>query len=160
MATVTLQHLVLWVSVCECKSIVLPGSAVTSHILIVDCHLAHGEFLCTSAIIWSNDTRWGWAGKHNVLQGALWHNKPETPCWCALSTCIHVDSPLRVYRRKLLLLVLQDCWPAPYVHNLWMLPSVTRSYKGTNLYPLHLYVTAWLHLQVTPGLKGELSSEG
>lgn len=157
--TVALQHIVLWVSMCKCKAI---GTRICCHKPYFHCCLSFGSWRVSlpSAIIWSNDTRRGWAGKHNVLQGALWHNKAETLCWCAPSTCIHVGSALRGYRRKSLPLVLRDCWPSPYVHNLWMLPSVTRSYKGTNLYPFHLYMTAWLHLQVTSGLKGELSSEG
>lgn len=86
----------------------------------------------------SNDSRWGWAGKHSVLQAVLWHIKPEAPCWRGLATCVHIDASPSLVWGKSLLLIVQDLWPASHLNSLWMLLAVTKSYRGTNLYPFNL----------------------
>lgn len=90
------------------------------------------------SIIRSNDSRWGWAGKHSVLQAVLWHIKPETPHWHGLPTCVHIDASPSLVCGKLLLLIAQDHWPASHVNSFWILLSVTKSSGGTNLYPFNL----------------------
>lgn len=123
------EHVCMWVRP------VLPGSAVTSHILIAYCHLTHEEFLCcqlsSGAVRVSGEAQC--VAGCPIAQGT---RNPMLMCSCHLPSCWFTTQELR--GGKSLLLTVQDGWPAPHDDSLWMLPSVTKSYRGTNLCPFHL----------------------
>lgn len=86
MTALALQYPVLGMGVCVCMRSQFLQDLFSQAIL----RFLVAIWLMESfpSVFRSNDSRWGWAGKHNMLQAVLWHIKPQTPRWHGLAMFI------------------------------------------------------------------------